>query len=357
MDEVKEKAGESCIIEEDLGELRFDSVVKNSPDGIVVMDYEGVIQYVNRASELMFGRSKEELIGKELGYPVMSGETVEIEVLHHGRPPCVAEMRVVSIDWRGQSSLLATLRDISKRIKLTNELLRSNKELEKFASVVSHEIRAPLRNLHLLSGWLLEDHSSDLNADAMEDVELMRKTTASMQRMVEDLLHYCRAGLRHKLSSDVKLEEVLLDALDSLQEEIFSSDAQVIKDPLPTIDCNVQAMVTLFRHIISNAITYCSQKPRIMVKSSRVDGMWKISFTDNGVGVEKKYWEKIFIPFNHLQTSDTYAGSGIGLATCKKIAELHHGKIWLESDPGGGSVVHVCLPEKGQSYEFDETDT
>lgn len=351
MDEVKSRTSINRSAEISTSEARFNSVVHNSPDGIVVMDSDGIIQYVNRASEIMFGHSHEILLGKSFGYPVMSGNITEIEVLQQEKAPLVAEMRVVNVDWNGQACLLATLRDISERIKLTNELVRSNRDLEKFASVVSHEIRAPLRNLHLLSGWLLEDHSADLNSDAMEDVELMRKTTARMQRMVEDLLHYSRVGLGHKVSTDVDLKDVLVDALDNLQEEIFRSDAQFVEDPLPTIDCNVSQLVTMFQHIISNAIKYCSDKPRITITASRKDDMWKISFTDNGIGVDKKYWGKIFEPFNHLHSKDFYDGTGIGLATCKKIVDLHRGKIWLESDPGVGSVVHVCLPEKRQVIE------
>jgi len=255
-------------------------------------------------------------------------------------------MRIVKVNWNGSSSFLATLRDVSEHIQLTNDLVRSNKEMTKFASVVSHEIRAPLRNLHLLSGWLLEDHSDNLSVDALEDVQLMRKTSARMQRMIDDLLSYCRCGLYYEVSPDVDLEEVLVEALDSLQAEIDSKEALIVRDSLPTIDCSVQQMVTIFKHILSNAIAYCSAKPQIMVTASRQGDMWKISFLDNGIGVEKKFWDKIFVPFNHLHSKDIYEGSGIGLATCKKIVELHNGKIWLESDPGIGSAVHVCLPEK-----------
>ncbi|MFK8079168.1 MAG: ATP-binding protein [Granulosicoccus sp.] len=329
-----------------LSAAHLNSVVYHSPDGIVVMDPEGTIEYVNKASEIMFGRSTQRLLGRSFGYPVMTGDTTEIEVLHLGRPICVAEMRVVKVEWQGRTSFLATLRDVSERIQLTNKLMRTNKDLEKFASVVSHEIRAPLRNLNLLSGWLLEDHSRDLNSDATEDVQLIRKTTARMQRMVEDLVSYSRCGLRPKLAKEVDLEEVLVDALDSLHDEISSTDAHIVHDFLPTIDCNVQQMVTVFQHIISNAIAFCSNNPRIMVTVSRDNELWKISFIDNGIGVEEKFWDKIFVPFNHLHSRDDYEGTGIGLATCRKIVELHGGRIWLESEPAVGSVVHVCLPEK-----------
>jgi len=326
-------------------ESRFNNVVENSPDGIIVTDRQGVIKYVNPAAEKMFGRDRDALTGQSFGYPVMSGDTTEIDILNPRKPHVVAEMRAVSIEWEGEMGMLSTLRDMSERIQLTRELTRSNKDLESFASVVSHDIRAPLRNLHLLAGWLQQDHSADLNADAMEDIDLMRKTTTRMQRMVEDLLQYSRVtSAQAKISSDVHLDEVLVDAMDSLREEIFRADARIIADPLPILDCSVPQMVTLFRHILANAIAYCSTKPKVTVVVTLVDGMWQLDFTDNGIGVEDKYREKIFVPFNHLHSKDTHEGSGIGLATCKKIVERHNGRIWLESEPGVGSVLSVCLP-------------
>ncbi len=337
-------------------ELRFNNVVQNSPDGIVVTDTDGFIQYVNPASEFMFGRNKEALIGQSFGYPVMSGDTTEIEVLHPGKPHVVAEMRVVQIEWEGETGMLATLRDMSERIQLTNDLKRSNKDLESFASVVSHDIRAPLRNLHLLAGWLQQDHAGELNSDAMEDIELMRKTTTRMQRMVDDLLQYSRTtSSEGKVSTEVQLEDVLADALDILREDIFRMDAQIINDPLPTIDCNIQQMVALFRHIISNAIAYCPIKPRITITADCEDDICHLKFHDNGIGVEEKYWEKIFVPFNHLHSKDTHDGSGIGLATCKKIVDRHNGKIWLESESGVGSVVHVQLPHRVKNQASGNT--
>jgi len=348
MVEVTQREPDTRQARNGVSEAGFNSVVQNSPDSIVVMDSVGTIKFVNHASAIMLGYTRDKLLGKSFGCPVMFGDTTEIDVLHPARPPVVAEMRVVDVEWEGQPCLLATLRDISEHEKMTRELMQLNSDLKDFASVVSHEIRAPLRNLHMLSGWLLEDHSADLNTDALEDVQLMRKTTGRMQRMVEDLLHYSRVGLQKKISTNVDLEEVLVDALDNLQEEIFKSEAQFFHDPLPKIDCSVQQMITMFQHIISNAIAHCSLKPRITISVSHEDDMWKISFVDNGIGVEKKHWEKMFVPFNHLRAKDSTDGSGIGLATCKKIVELHQGKIWLESDIGVGSVVHLCLPKKMQ---------
>lgn len=330
-------------------EARFNNVVQNSPDGIVVTNSQGVIEYVNPAAENMFGRDRAALTGQSFGYPVMLGDTTEIEVLHPKQYHVVVEMRVVAIEWEGQTGMLATLRDMSLRIQLTRDLERSNKDLESFASVVSHDIRAPLRNIHLLAGWLQQDHSADLKPDALEDIELMRKTTTRMQRMVEDLLQYSRVtSAQAKVSKDVDLGEVLADALDSLEKEIFRADAQISNDSLPTINCSIPQMVTLFRHIIGNAIDYCTNQPKIVITAKLNDSVWHLCFDDNGIGVEDKYKERIFTPFNHLHSKDDHEGSGVGLATCKKIVARHEGRIWLESKSDAGSVVHVCLPARTQ---------
>jgi len=198
----------------------------------------------------------------------------------------------------------------------------------------------------MLTRWLSEDHAGDLNEEALDDVSLMRKTIARMTSMVEDLLSYCRVTEGDKIARNVNLQDVLVDAIDELQEEIFNKDAQIVKDSLPSLDCNIVQMVTLFRHILSNAIAYSLDKPRIVVRAELQGNTHLIRISDNGIGIEEKYWDDIFLPFNHLHSKDTHKGSGIGLATCKKIVDMHHGKIWITSELGVGSVVHITLPAK-----------
>jgi len=322
----------------------LDSVVRNLPDGVVVTDPEGTILFVNPAAQDMFGYSAQKLLGRSFGYPVVSGETSEIEILHPRKLPIVVEMRVANVNWESKSGLLATLRDVSTRIKLTNDLKQRNKELDNFTSILSHEIMAPLRSMHQLSGWLLEDHAADLDDDATEDVEMVRKLSSRMQRMIEDLLCYSRVNSSGPITRQVKLDEVLQDALDSLEGDIFRTDAQVVTEPLPVIDGRVRQLVTLFRHIVSNAILYCESQPSIYIDATVTARTVTLRVRDNGIGVEEEYWDRVFIPFNHLQSRDSYEGTGVGLATCRKIVELHSGSIKLESEPGKGSLVSVTLP-------------
>lgn len=337
---------------------RFRNVVNSSPDGVVVTRADGIIQFVNPAAETMFGLSAGQLVGKPFHYSNAEGASVEIEVLQPGRAPLIAEMRVVIIEWDDQPAMLATLRDISERIQLTKDLMRSNQDLEEFASVLSHDIRAPLRNLNLLSGWLKKDHSTDLNSDALEDVELIQTITARMQRMVDDLLHYSRVSARQKKTPDVDLNLILEDTLASLSEDIFRREAQIHSTWLPAIDCNVAQMTILFKNVIQNSIQYCSVQPEIHISAVRRNHSWLLSFVDNGDGIEKRSWERVFLPFNHLHPDGDKQGAGIGLATCKKIVNTHNGEIWLESAETQGSTVYVLLPAKsvtGSNVTMTET--
>lgn len=342
------KEDETCMVSLQkklaASEARFNNVVRSSPDGIVVIDHQGIIQYVNPAAESLFGHSSKRLIGESFGYPILVGEKVDIDVLTVDQKPTLVEMRIVDIEWEEQPAYLATLRDISEHHALLGELHRSSKDLEHFSSIVAHDVRSPLRNLNLLTGWLLDDHAAELDTDALEDIQLIRKTTIRMQRLVEDLLHYSRVDQVRRVSKNISLDEILDDALDNLADEIFQSGLHLEREKLPAIDCNVQQMVTFFRHIISNTIVHCERKPEVSIRCKTGARLCHISIADNGVGVEEKYLANIFIPFSHLHSKDSHEGSGVGLATSKKIIERHGGRIWIESEPGVGSVVHAEIP-------------
>lgn len=322
----------------------FYEVVSNSPDGIVITDKRGVIHYVNAASMALFGRAFNGLVGKDFGFPIVSGDTTEIDILKQGSPAIVAEMRVVEITWKGETALLATLRDMSERIKLNKELTRSNKDLEEFAHVISHDIKAPLRTLNLLSTWLHDDHKDSLMQEALDDLQLMRKTTNRMQKMVDDLLQYSKSNSSNKQFITVDLNLVCRDALDNLSEDVFRTNASILVDSLPSVEGDESQLIQLFQNVISNSLKYSATEPEVKVKCAKENYYWHITVADKGIGIESKYLKSIFIPFNHLNSIDEYEGSGIGLATCQKIVERHQGRIWMESDYGAGSVMHILLP-------------
>lgn len=325
---------------------RYHDVVSSLPDGVVVANTSGLILFVNPAAEIVLGKTSQQLLGKPFSYSEASDGTTEIEILQSNSEPLVLEMRVAQTTWEGKPAMLATLRDISERLQLTRDLKHSNDELAKFASVLSHDIKAPLHNLSQLASWLEKDHSATLNYDALEDVRRIKTSATRMKQMVQNLLHYSRVDARQKKTADVELIAVLDDAKMNLSEDIFKTGATISNDPLPTIDCNVEQMTTLFEHVLKNSLQHSVAKPLVHIESSNEDDHVILRFNDNGKGVDKKFWETVFTPFTDLHGDAIRRSAGIGLATCRKIADMHNGNIWLESEPGVGTTVFLKLPIK-----------
>ena len=325
-------------------EARFYSLVQNSPDGVVVSSSDGVILYVNPEAALMFGRSEERLTGKYFGYPIATDKAIEIEVLSPDKKPIVAEMRVAEIEWDGDSAYMCSIRDLSLRARLMDDLKRSNNDLNNFAEFVSQDIRAPLQNIGLLAAWLKDDHAAEMDQDAIDDVQLIIAETKRMQNMLEDLLSYSQVSAYQEMSTNVNLQQVLDDALEVLSLDILRSGANVEKCQLPTLQCHPGQMVSVFQHLLSNAINHCSREPAISIFCENKLDSWVIAIKDNGVGIDPKNWQNVFLPFSQLHLKEGRNSAGVGLATCKKIIERHGGKIWLKSNLSKGSTFYIEMP-------------
>ena len=343
---VKEEANNRVALQKELAasETRFHTLICNSTEGIVVLDHQGVILLVNPVAASMFSRAGDDLTGELFGYPILISKKTEVEFLKADQTTARAEMRVVDIEWEGQAAYLATFREISEPIALSAELDRVNRELEQLTSIVAHDVRSPLRNLYLLTGWLQDDHSAELNAEAMEDIRLIRKSSSQMQRILEDLLHYRRVDRVRRISRNISLDEVLDDALDNLADDILRSGLQLTREKLPHIDCNFEQMVTFFQHAIGNVIVHCAKESAVHVSCKTVNQRCHICISDNGPGIAEANLSNIFIPFNNLHSKGSHEGSGVGLAASKKVIERHGGRIWIESEVGAGSALHAVLP-------------
>ena len=330
-------------------ESRFRLLVQNSPDGIIVSNHKGRILYANPEAALMFGRSAENLTGKCFGYPISTGKSTEIEVLRLDKKPKVAQMRVAEIEWEGESAFMCSIRDLSSRVRLMEDLKRSNEDLNKFAEAISQNIRMPLHNIGSLASWLKENNTATMNADASEDLQLMVDQAAYAQNMIEDLLKYNQLSAHQKQSADVNLQDALNEAIESLSSDIFRSGAEIESCQLPKLNCNYAQMVTLFENLISNAINYCDGKPRVIIDCEKKPDSWTLSIKDNGIGIDNKNWQNVFLPFNQLQKKKGRNSTGIGLATCQKIIEQHSGQIWFESSVTTGTTVFIQMPVDNDS--------
>jgi PAS domain S-box-containing protein len=247
-------------------------------------------------------------------------------------------------------------RDITRRKKVeealaqrTEELARSNAELEQFASVASHDLQEPLRTVANFAQFLQERYKGKLDAKADEFIDFMVEGVTRMQEMIDDLLAYSRVGSGGKEFVPADCAAALEQALKNLQAAVEESGAQVTYDPLPIVKCDRAQITQLFQNLVGNSIKFRSgQPPRIHVGVERGPSEWVFSVKDNGIGIDPQYADRVFEIFQRLHTRREYAGSGIGLAIAEKIAERHGGRIWVESKLHQGATFFFTLPVPGK---------
>jgi len=236
-----------------------------------------------------------------------------------------------------------------EKLKLTlADLVHSNKELEQFAYVASHDLQEPLRMISSYIQLLARRYQGRLDTDADEFIAYAVDGAARMQKLIGDLLAYSRVGTRSKGFEPVDYTAVLDQALANLKAAIEESGAVVTHDPLPTVTVDNLQQVQLFQNLIGNAIKFHGEEPpRIHVSAEQSGNQWVFSVQDNGLGLDPQYADRIFVIFQRLHTKEEYPGTGIGLAICKKVVELHGGRIWVESQPGIGSRFCFTIPIGG----------
>jgi signal transduction histidine kinase len=233
------------------------------------------------------------------------------------------------------------------------KLARSNTELEQFAYVASHDLQEPLRMITGYTTLLARRYAGRLDRDADEFIAYAVNGAKRMQELIEDLLSYCRLGRNGKPFSASACEAILARALASLKLAIEESGATVTHDPLPSVMGDATQLSQLFQNIIGNALKYRTSKaPEVHISCRREEANWVFSVKDNGIGIDPRFTEKLFVIFQRLHTRDEYPGTGLGLAICKKIVERHGGRIWVESELGNGAAFYFTIAaEPGSAPE------
>lgn len=197
---------------------------------------------------------------------------------------------------------------------------------------------------------LAKRYKGKLDSDADEFIAFAVDGATRMQRLIQDLLAYSRVGTRGMNLADTSTEEVLEHALTNLRGAIEESGAKVTHDPLPTLVADKLQLTQLFQNVIGNAIKYHGKEPPTVHVAAHKNGGkdWIFSMRDNGIGIAPEYFDKIFVMFQRLHGREEFSGTGIGLTVCKKIAERHGGRMWVESIPGSGSIFYFAIPEGGE---------
>jgi PAS domain S-box-containing protein len=230
--------------------------------------------------------------------------------------------------------------------KYIDELNRSNRELTQFAFIASHDLQEPVRKLLFYSDYLLQKYTGNIDGKGVEYLKNMHSASQRMRNLIQDLLLFSQIHREKMQFRETDLNVIMNDMLQDLEISIEEKQARVTVDPLPTIQADEVMMRQLFTNIIGNSLKYSKpgQSPEIKVTNREVDGFLEISFADNGIGFDEKYVSQIFTLFQRLHTREIYEGTGLGLAICRKIVELHNGKINAEAKEGKGATFYVSLP-------------
>lgn len=362
-------------------EEQFRLAVEAAPNAMVMIDQEGRILLANRQLETLFGYEREEVIGRsvEVLVPERSrslhpdqrnhffadpharamgagrelygrrkdGRQVPIEI---GLNPIVTNEGVLC---------LASIIDITERKRAeqefrryTEELQRSNRELAQFAYVASHDLQEPLRAISGCVQLLQQRYRDKLDTRADELIDHAVSGAVRMQSLINDLLAYSRVDSRARPFERCDLAQPLAQALANLQLAIAESGATVTSDEMPVVTGDPMQLTQLFQNLIGNAIKFRGEQPSLVhVGAEQKGGRTLFYVRDNGIGIEPQYYERIFGVFQRLHTRTHYAGTGIGLAICRKIVERHHGRIWVESSAGQGSTFYFTLQAGGMQDE------
>lgn len=292
-----------------------------------------------------------------LSETVRTGEHFSVEHVHYGSHGEKRFVEVSTSPIKDESGAVAQVvhvqRDISERKRaeeereqLITELKRSNRELEQFAYVASHDLQEPLRMVSSYTMLLKKKYQGQLDDKADRFIHFAVDGADRMQKLIEGLLSYSRITRRGGEFRQINLNDVFSTALSNLAVAIRESHADVSKEELPTIRGDETQLVQLFQNLIGNAIKYRKKDvpPRVNVRAKREKINYVFSIEDNGIGIDPAYFERIFQIFQRLHSREEYSGTGIGLALCKRIVERHRGRIWVESVPGRGSTFVFMIP-------------
>ena len=229
------------------------------------------------------------------------------------------------------------------------QLERSNEELQRFATVASHDLREPLRVVSGYVDLLRRRYAERLDGQAAEFLEAITGGVTRMDTMIADLLAYARAGRADAPREPVDVGALVQGTLASLDVAIREAGAEVEVEPLPTVTADPRGLDQLFQNLIANAVKFSGEKsPRVRIWAAEVPGAWRFSIRDNGIGIDPADADRIFGMFSRVH-SDRYPGTGVGLAVCQRIVEAHGGRIWVEQAPGGGSQFMFTIADPRRS--------
>ncbi len=345
------------------------AIVESSTDAIISFMLDGTVISWNSGAQQLFGYSVESSIGKGLRQiigsecePILDGikkdkKMDNLEFIHatpDGRLIYLSlSVSAIKDDEGLVNSGAAIFRDITQMKQAESELLRtsqqlaqSNKELEEFAWIAAHDLKEPVRTMGTYSRLLKDEYGAELDEQAQQFLDFIHSAAGKAMARIDDVLKFSAVGREKFIAVPVNLNEVLSSVQEDIQLVIRESKAEITVEPLPKVSGNFHYLTQLFQNLLANAIKYRSESttPKIKVYAEKEGGLVNIVVQDNGIGFSMDDSTRIFRMFQRLHPETRYAGTGLGLAMCKKIVELHGGIINVESEEGKGSKFIVSLP-------------
>jgi PAS domain S-box-containing protein len=356
-------------------ELKFRSLLEAAPDAMVMCRQDGEILMVNSQTEILFGRSRDSLHSRNIREfvpdwdprPFIESDVqrgVEFQASGENGSIFPVEISFSPLQIEDGIVITSAIREISERKKAeeqirqlnatlearvmarTEELMRSNEELQQFAYIASHDLQEPLRTVSIFAQLLSKSYKGQMGAEADQFINFIVEGSERMSKLIHDLLDFSRVDARGtdffiRTNCDAALD----DALRNIQTLIEENDAIIRRDPLPSVMGDPVQLTRLFQNLLVNSIRYRNEeRPCIGITVEPQGKEWLFSVTDNGIGIDPQYSEKIFGIFKYLHPRDKYPGSGMGLAICRKIVSRHEGRIWVESSLGEGATFFFTLP-------------
>jgi PAS domain S-box-containing protein len=357
-----------------LMEGRYRGLLEAAPDAMVVVNEGGEIVLLNVQAEKQFGYRRNELLGQRVTNIIPEGFAerlvsdglrstedalaqqigtgIELTARRKDGSEFPIELMLSPLESTDGTLVTAAIRNISVRKKAEALLLRkmdelnsSNEDLAQFAYIASHDLQEPLRMVSSYTMLLGRRYKGKLDADADEFIAFAVDGACRMQRLIQDLLAYSRVGSAKDSLSEISSEDALKQALFNLRAAIKESGAVVTHSPLPGVFADETQLIQLFQNLVGNAIKYRRPELPSVQISAIPDGgtRWMFSVRDNGLGIDPQYFDRIFGMFQRLHKREEFAGTGIGLAICKKIVERHGGSISVDSQLGQGSTFSFAL--------------
>ena len=366
------------ITERKESEARYRGLLEAAPDAMVVVNQRGEIVLLNVQAEKQFGYRRDELVGQQVksiipegfaerliadrnrtagtAFAQEVGTGIELYGQRKDGSEFPIEMMLSPLESSEGILVTAAIRDVTARKKANEHLLKtvaelkfSNDELQQFAYVSSHDLQEPLRMVASYTQLLAKRYKGRLDSDADEFIAFAVDGCNRMQGLIQDLLAYSRAGTGADAIREISGDNALEQALTNLRAVINESGTVITHDPLPMVTTDSTQLAQVFQNLVGNAIKYRSAALPLVHVSAIDSGSheWIFSVRDNGMGIDPQYFERIFVLFQRLHGRHEFAGTGIGLAICKKTLEKQGGRIWVESQPGLGSTFHFALPNIG----------